>query len=132
MRVQGTGRKQWRGCFTDTMNKESRGCEKDGVHGMVRKDGSWVGLGDETCGCKSYFYAFGVQEKPWEHVDRRSSMSCVSSRNPGCFGFLVRQSDCVLEAGHDVSTTGRKTGIVSNLHVNAARRPTRGVGASAA
>ena len=54
MRVQGTGRKQWRGCCTDTMSKESRGCEKDGVQGTVRKDGSWVGLGDAGCGCKSY------------------------------------------------------------------------------
>jgi len=48
-----------------------------------------VGLGDEGCGCKSYFYAFGVQKKPWEHVDRRASMLRVSSQNPGSSGLLV-------------------------------------------
>ena len=46
MRVQGIGRKQWHGCCTGTMCKVSRGWEQDVVQGRVRKDGSWVGLGD--------------------------------------------------------------------------------------
>ena len=130
MRVQGTGRKHWRGCCTDTMSKESRGCAKDGFKGRGGRIGVRVGLGDEGCGCKSYFYAFGVQEKPWEHVNLRASvLRACPVKIPVDLDSL---SDDVLNGGRDVLTVGRKTGSVLNLHVEAGHRLTRDVGDCAA